>query len=194
MRQARYWAKECLQFAEKQGKTTVQKNQQRWQKPVDDTLKINTDGSFDAETRQGGWGFVIRDSTGEARGSGAGHLYNVASALQAETLACSEAVHAAAEWGMGTIHLETDSMILACALQTSEYDLAPEGVLFRDLRIFIRLNFLSHNISFVSRDCNNVAHLLAARGARQVEVRLWWPDDVPDDVISVVTSESAVSS
>jgi hypothetical protein len=85
-------------------------------------------------------------------------------------------------------------MILACALQTSEYDLAPEGVVFRDLRIFLRLNFLSHNISFVSRDCNNVAHLLAAHGARQDEVRLWWPDDVPDDVISVVTSESAVSS
>lgn len=33
-----------------------------WCKPAEDVLKINVDGSFMAEMRKGGWGFVIRDS------------------------------------------------------------------------------------------------------------------------------------
>jgi hypothetical protein len=47
-----------------------------------------------------------------------------------------EAAHAAAGWGMGRIILETDSLILARAMQSTDYDLAPEGYLIRDIRYF----------------------------------------------------------
>jgi ribonuclease HI len=68
-----------------------------------------------SETRQGGWGFIVRDQYGEVRGSGAGRINYVASALQAEAPACMEAVHASAAWGMGCIELESDSTILVSA-------------------------------------------------------------------------------
>jgi hypothetical protein len=99
-----------------------------------------------------------------------------------------------ASWGMGTIQVESDSAILINALQCSEYDLAPEGVLFREMRIFIGLNFVSFKIAHVGRDCNNAAHCLAAIGSNQNEVRLIWPDYVPDIVNVVVASELALGS
>jgi hypothetical protein len=44
-----------------------------------------------------------------------------------------EALQAAADWGMLHIHIETDSMNLVRAMQASNFDLAPEGVIYRDL-------------------------------------------------------------
>jgi ribonuclease HI len=99
-------------------------------------LKINTDGAFNPETCQGGWGFVVQDNLGDARGSGAGAVRHAWSALQMEAHAIWEAAHAAAGWGMGRIILETDSLILARAMQSTDYDLAPEGYLIRDIRYF----------------------------------------------------------
>jgi hypothetical protein len=92
---------------------------------------------------------------------------------------------------MRTIHLEKDSAIVVQALQSVDYDLAPEGVLFRDMRIFMRLNFNTYHVTHVSRACNNVAHSLAAYGSNQEEVRLLWPDNVPAVVNFMVASESA---
>ena len=46
----------------------------RWCKPVGDTLKINIDGSYIAETSCGGWGFVIRDAEGAVIHAGAGGI------------------------------------------------------------------------------------------------------------------------
>jgi hypothetical protein len=40
-------------------KSTKQK--QRWQRPAQDVLKLNTDGAFSSITGDGGWGYVIRD-------------------------------------------------------------------------------------------------------------------------------------
>jgi hypothetical protein len=50
------------------------------------------------------------------------------------------------------IHIETDSMNLVRAMQASYFDLAPEGVIYRDLRVFLRLHFSSVIISHVSRN------------------------------------------
>jgi ribonuclease HI len=71
---------------------------------IGDVLKINIDGAFHASSRTGGWGFIVHDSDGDIRGSGVGHLPNVASAAQAEAHACAEAVAAAAGWGMTNVH------------------------------------------------------------------------------------------
>jgi hypothetical protein len=115
-RQARYWTAECMQFCGKKRKEAVQTQIQHWQRPEGERLKINTDGAFSSETRQGGWGFVVRDNMGDARGSGAGAVSHACSALQMEAHAIWEAAHAAADWGMGRIILETDSLTLVRVL------------------------------------------------------------------------------
>jgi hypothetical protein len=191
LRQAKYWTQESLQFCKREKEAPVPRPILQWQKPGSDTLKVNFDGSYHANTRHGGWGFVIRDEFGVVRGAGAGRLQYLGSALQAEIEACSEAVQAAVVWGMGRIQLETDSLILAKALESKAYDLAPEGVMLRDIRSFLQLNFIQVNVVHVNRMCNGVAHTLATYGASQQQVRLLWPDEVPDIVNVLVASESA---
>jgi ribonuclease HI len=94
------------------------------------------DGAFNAVTRQGGWGFVVRDAQGSVRGSGIGRIQWVASVLQTEAIACSEALHTTVGWSMGSVQVENDSTILARTLQSTDYDRSPEGIQFRDMRVF----------------------------------------------------------
>jgi hypothetical protein len=75
------------------------------------------------------------------------------------------------------------------AIQEKEFDLAPEGIIFRDIRSFVQLNFISVKISYCPRVCNKIAHALAAIGAKQDESRLIWIDSVPDSVNVLVASE-----
>jgi hypothetical protein len=139
--------------------------QDKWQPPRADLLKVNFDGAFDAAIGRGGWGFVVRDEIGVVRGPGAGSTHQLTSAIQSEAIACGEALVAAEQWGISTLVLESDSSNLVKAMTSNEYDLAPEGVIFRDLRLFISLNFSSVEVVFAPRSCNKVAHELAAIGA-----------------------------
>jgi hypothetical protein len=82
------------------------------------------DGAFNDVTRQRGWE------------SGIGRIQWVASALQTEAIACSEALHTAVEWGMGSVQVENDSTILGRTLQSTDYYRSPEGIQFRDMRVF----------------------------------------------------------
>jgi ribonuclease HI len=93
-----------------------------WKAPTGDKLKINTDGAFDVVRKTGGWGFVVRDNTGQIRGAGAVALQLVASAGQAEAYACEEVVRSAADWGMVDVSIKTDAWNLVRALHGTEFD------------------------------------------------------------------------
>jgi hypothetical protein len=91
------------------------------------------------------------------------------------------------------VQVESDSQNLIKAIQGKEFDLAPEGVLYRDIRAFISLNFSSVVFSFTPRECNKVAHALAAFGASQRGSRLVWPEDLPNSVRVLTASDLAES-
>jgi hypothetical protein len=69
--QARYWARESQLLCGEEKRTVDKKPELKWQKPEGDQIKINTDGAFDINSRQGGWGFVARDAQGLVRVAGA---------------------------------------------------------------------------------------------------------------------------
>lgn len=125
---------------------------------------------------------MIRDRDGDVRGSGAGRMQNIASALRAEAEACAIALQTASDWGMTNVELESDCQVMLKAIQSKDGDLAPEGVIFREIRDFARLNFSSISFSFVPRGCNKVAHCLAAYGSRSQVRRQLWAESLPDDV------------
>ncbi|KAK1632760.1 hypothetical protein QYE76_007075 [Lolium multiflorum] len=86
---------------------------------------------------------VDQDSTGQIRGSGAGALRYVASAAQAEAHACEQAARAAADWGMVDVILESDAQNLVRAMRSTEFDRTPEGMIYRDIRLYMQLHFNS---------------------------------------------------
>jgi hypothetical protein len=189
--QVKYWSRECESYCSSKSKVPGQKTVEMWSPLVGDSLKINLDGSFLQGSGKGGWGFVIRDGTGQARGAGAGRLEHLASALHAEAFACLAGVCAAAGWGMGCVQIESDSQTLIKALKGPEFNLMAEGVLFKEIRSFVSLNFLPVSFSYCPRLCNKVAHALAALGANQPELHLHWQEAVLESVTVLVASEFA---
>jgi hypothetical protein len=97
----------------------------------------------------------VRDAQGCVRGAGAGRLNAVAGPAHAEAEACYEAVQSAASWGISKAIIKADSSNLIHAIQSEELDLASEGVIYRDIRAFIRLNFSSIGFSFRPRNCKS---------------------------------------
>jgi hypothetical protein len=197
IRQARYWAAESEVYCKGVQNTgpsngSVSRHSQ-WTPPMGDTLKINCDGAFFSETGTGGWGFVIRDRDGAVRGSGAGHLEQAASAAFTEAQACQEALQAAAAWGMIHLQVETDAQNLVTALKNGSLDRTPEGVIYRDIRAFIQMNFLSVSFSYCPRLCNKLAHDVAAFGVSRQDSRSLWLESLPVDVHVPVTSMFAES-
>jgi ribonuclease HI len=161
------WVSESANFCVKAGVERGHKLQEKWHPPTDETIKFNIDGAFSEERKSGGWGFVARDQLGVVRGAGAGKIVHLASAASAEAQACAQALQAAADWGMLNITIESDAQNLIRALESTDFDLAPEGVIYRDIKIFINLNFQSVKLNFRPRSCNKVAHAIAAMGARE---------------------------
>ncbi|RLN23608.1 hypothetical protein C2845_PM07G01170 [Panicum miliaceum] len=114
-----------------------------WVPPAEGTWKINIDAAYCANDLKGAWGFIVRDSEGQASMAGGGCLAVVKDALCAEAHACVAALEAAADSGMQNIVVETDSQVLVKALQTSELDRAMGGVLFREAKFLMETMFVS---------------------------------------------------
>jgi ribonuclease HI len=105
-----------------------------WYKNGVDRLKINTDGSFFQSSLSGGWGYVIRNSFGEAVASAAGRVDYASNALQTEAVACLHAIHAVHDLGSIDIEVETDALLLVQALNSDDHDRAENGVLFQEIK------------------------------------------------------------
>jgi hypothetical protein len=154
--------------------------QKSWTKPRTGFLKGNVDASFKEETMSGDWGCVIRNEEGGIEGAGMGKISVVSSILQAEATACLEAMRFTTKQGMMAIELETGCLNLKIAIQSREWDQAPEGMLIREIRFFISSSFNNVSLLHVSRSCNVVAHSVAHEGATlNSGSRLVWLENFP---------------
>ena len=81
--------------------------------------------------------------------AGAGRINVVHDALSAEAQACLAALYATIDKGISQILLETDSSILVEALQSCSYDFSANGVLFREAKFLMSLNFSRADIVHV---------------------------------------------
>jgi ribonuclease HI len=177
--QIRKMARDYTEFFAREQKEKMSV-QQSWQAPPQDIQKVNIDGSFSAQDRSGGWGFIIRDSDGDTICSGAGRIPHAQDALQTEAVACIQAMQVAEEQGMIDINVETDALLLVQAIHSIESDIAPNGVLFREIKALASLNFRHFSISYCPRACNLVAGALPHYGAKMVLVpQAIWPGRVP---------------
>lgn len=86
---------------------------------------------------------------------------------------------------------ESDSQNIIRALQGNGWDLAPEGIVYREARMLIRPNFSDVSFHYAPRTCNKVAHALAL-GCNGHEPSRLWPEGAPDDVRMILASDLAV--
>lgn len=84
--------------------------------------------------------------------------------LHAETIACLQGAQVAADLGIGRLIIETDAAMVTNAILSDDSDLLPVGNLVAELKNVLRLNFIEFSVKYVPRECNKVAHALAAWG------------------------------
>lgn len=136
-----------------------QKLDQKWSRPPNGFLKINTDASFHRDANSGGWGFIIRDDQGRAMAVGAGNLANISDALHAEALALLYAIKMSIQMGCDKVLFETDSTQLMRAVKSKDYDLANLGAIIRSIKFQMHVGFSVSSVVSCPRDCNRVAHV-----------------------------------
>ena len=157
-----------------------------WQPLPVDVLKINFDGASKAATKEGAWGFIIRDSDGQAIVAGSGRLSLVVDA------ACIAALDVAMVRGISRVIIETDSTNLVSALCSNAFDRAPGGTIFSEARSILMQHFVPVSISSISRTCNRCAHELASLGfARDPDLPGVWDDPLPEFVSTLVDRDHA---
>ena len=146
------------------GGVSVKKPKQaaKWQPPSAGFCKINVDGAFFHNSRNGGMSFVIRDSTGSMLVGGAFPANSLISAEHAEVLACSKAVEFAETHGFTPAILETDALeVKRQLLEDVVSNTSVLGRIYDDLRLHLRQHG-TWMVSHVGRRGNMVAHSLAS--------------------------------
>nr|ABF94616.1 hypothetical protein LOC_Os03g11430 [Oryza sativa Japonica Group] len=119
-----------------------------------------------------------------------GRIDSVQDALSAEAVACLHALRAAVDHGFSHISVETGSVTLVNALESSCCDRTTAGVIFRQIKAMIHLDFVMITVSFTGRSCNNCAHELAYQGVSWDPGHMSiWADPLPDFVQSLVVCD-----
>lgn len=95
----------------------------------------------------------------------------------------SHAIHTAADLGMVRVELETDSQLVAEALDLHKVDSSAYAAVIEDMKYQLKLWFSKFTIHVCRRNANSVAHELANVG-RMCEPNhfMEWESDVPAHV------------
>jgi hypothetical protein len=124
--------------------------------------------------------------------AGAGRINFLHDALSAEIHGCLVAFSAAFDQGMSHFILESDSTVLVRALQSNDYDFSAAGVLIREAKFLISMNFVHVDVVHAPRSCNSCGHELARVGLSwDPDQSYVWTDPLPEFVIFWVTRDSS---
>jgi hypothetical protein len=167
----------------------------QWAKHPDDHVKINFDGSFNATSGDGGWGYIIRDRAGKFIAAGAGKSDNLGSALQSEAVACLAAILGADK----VVPIESSLNLMrqiwckpSRAVESFLNLMRQIGMLVKEARILCTLNYESFNFTFSRRTYINVLHELANRGAISEYEDSFWDVFAPNCIATLLDIDLAV--
>ncbi|KAM6573036.1 hypothetical protein CsatB_012436 [Cannabis sativa] len=171
------------------GPTGSREDLEHWVKPVMGKIKVNVDGAIFASDGRFGAAGVARDSQGRfIEGFTVLRVGCVDSAM-AELVGVKEALSWIKRKHWGPVDLETDSLVVVQAVQSTVEIPSPFGLQVAVCRSLLAdLPLLS--INFVKRSVNKAAHCLA-RSSCLYPDRIFSEDDVPPDFLSIVVAESS---
>lgn len=166
------------------------RNATRWIGSDEEQVKINIDGAYSPANQLAGWGCIARDHMGDVIFAAAGKLEHISEALHAEACAMIKAIQLAETHGMGRVIVETDSLGLSQALNTSMLDRSSLGTIFREAKFLLHLGFSCWSVVHTPRSCNAPAHELAALGrCGNYGVQHVWLSNLPNSVNANVAAD-----
>nr|GMD52496.1 uncharacterized protein LOC109191080 [Ipomoea batatas] len=165
---------------------TRNKSASKWEKPTSGFLKLNTDAAVDVQRNRMGYGWVLRDDTGQFVAAACIPGRGLFSPKEAEAMAIREALSWTKRHGVSKIQVESDALQIVQSLKLSSYDSSFDLVIL-DIKDMLRS--LHHvDISHVSRTANSVAHSLA-REACSMSVPQEWNSIPPSFIVNALYSD-----
>jgi ribonuclease HI len=161
-----------------------------WEKPQQGWMKVNVDGSYDAQTGTGGIEVVLRDSEGNVIAASCKQLASCRNALEAELLPCKEGAVLALQWTFLPFVLETDCLVAIQMIQSKEKDISELAYLIREVKELLGSN-RKVKICKALRSQNWVGHSLANKVRCDSLSGLWTRNGC--NFISRLVYEDAVS-
>lgn len=160
-----------------------------WSCPAVEWIKLNTDGAFDAQSKMGGEGFVLRNSAARYLFAGCIFLY-VGRSWVNIILAVKEGILAATQLGVNKLIIEIDAECIVKVLNKEE---PPPWFLLNSLReIFALLNMIVEwRVIHTFREGNQCAHWLASFAKRSKLDHIWTQDWHPDSYCILCLDEQA---
>ncbi|XP_019179273.1 PREDICTED: uncharacterized protein LOC109174494 [Ipomoea nil] len=142
------------------------------------------DAGYRHATGEATFGAVLLLSDGTFMAVQNGRLPTCFSPFMAETLACKEALSWLLEWNIMDVDLLTDCLQLRNAMrQESTIIMSYAGVTVDQCRSMVA-SFTYCSLSYVSRQVNSSAHVLASLAFSQDQFMLW--DSIPHDSIAAL--------
>ncbi|XP_023896373.2 uncharacterized protein LOC112008270 [Quercus suber] len=156
------------------------------QAPQAGFVKVNFDGTVFGELNKSGVGVVIRDNNGVVLASCSEKLTQAYKAEEIETLAAQKALMFTHELGFQRAILEGDALGLIQALKSQKQNLSPLGSLVEDVKVYSN-HFQRVLYSYVKRNGNSVAHILAKHAISIPDFQVWI-EDVPSHIVPFLYS------
>jgi ribonuclease HI len=147
-------------------------NEVKWQRPLGQHVKLNTDAACDLKAKKAGIGFVLRNDAGELVGAGSVPIPGNPSVLAIEGLAVFHGLLYCLAEGIQKVELECDAVNVIAALNKEDVNLSVEGCIFDDIKELIP-EFEVIKWRKIPRICNQVAHSIARRSLSFAEKRFW---------------------
>ncbi|XP_035547368.1 uncharacterized protein LOC118348906 [Juglans regia] len=150
----------------------VQKIEVKWKRPENGFVKVNWDGSLDAEKKRKGVGIVVRDGNGEVLISLCGSDVGFCSPAVAELQALWRALKLCAELQWNKVIFEGDAMGIIDAVNRQNCCWEWHGQVVEDIKLILQ-NRPNWSIRYTNRKCNRVAHMLAKMGLDVTDETVW---------------------
>lgn len=154
----------------------------KWTPPPSGVLNVNVDGALDKRKGKGGVGIAVRDEFGQLVMAVAIPLPNVWSAEVVEATGFRYALESIRDRSGEDFLVEGDALGVIQMLQGVKCANSSVAVVVMDVINLARL-FHSISFSFVRRNFNRVAHVIA-KYALSIELATTWNGDFPDWVCS----------
>jgi ribonuclease HI len=178
---------EFQEAQQKQISTSRQPGTVQWTPINPGHYKVNWDAAVEKRTGRIGLGAVIRDHQGELVAARCVTYVGLLEPTAAEAVAATMAIRLAHDRGYRQVHLVGDAKVIIDAVMEEVPNWSRVGHLVDDIRAALQL-FLSWKMTYVRREGNQPAHLLA-RMATTSELDREWNCDFPEELRETCASE-----
>lgn len=161
----------------------------KWVRPTFGRLKINVDGAWTMNSKQGGVEIMVRDFDGLCHVAHSRMFTDVFSLTLVEVLTNRAGFELAVERGFHNVIVESDSLQLITALNGSSMDLSPLRLIIEDAKTLL-WSIAEVSATYIRRQANNVAHRLTRFGLHS-RVDCTWIDDPPIIIWDLLDGEQS---